>query len=207
MNKIYFKKIVAREWLIFLSALIIGIIFSDIAYFMNASEYIIPRGNLYQSLRYRYQENQSQIVIPRKELDKILDKNNPFDKFDKRKSDKKFNPSTARPLQETEKINSNSFISYSEFNKILNDNSRRKQFYDSITATDYDLGDFNTFENEITKPTFYSGLLKLFEHLFSKWFWLSTLFSILFFYILLQFIRSIYFSIRLLVKNHSDGVN
>jgi hypothetical protein len=171
MNKTHLKKIIAREWLILLSTLIVGIIFTDIIFFMNSSEYIIPRKNLYESLKYEYKESN------------------------------RFDPTTARPMKDlgqAQNIKPTSFISYSEFNNILSNNSRRKQFYDSIRASDYDLGDYETFEREVTKPTFYSGLSKLFDHLFSKWYWFSTLLSLLIPYIGLQFIRSVYYSVRLL---------
>ena len=86
-----------------------------------------------------------------------------------------------------------------EFNNILNDNSLRKFFYDSI-STKYDIGDYYAFEKRVAQPTIYLGFVELYNHLFSRWYWLSTLFSILIPYLILRLIRSIYYSIRLLTK-------
>jgi hypothetical protein len=37
MDKTKLKKIIAREWLIFLTAFVIGIIIKDVLYFMNSN--------------------------------------------------------------------------------------------------------------------------------------------------------------------------
>jgi hypothetical protein len=185
MIQIPYKKVIAREWLLFLTATFIGINFSAIVFFNDSSEYIIHRKKLYESL----------IRI-----------GNPLNRFDVK---------TAIPIDEDipesqnlqskhrkydDIVDSKPLISYTDFSNILNDNSRRKLFYDSISAK-YDLGEYGYFESRIAQPRFYSGYVKLFDHLFSRWFWLSTLFSLLLPYLIIQLIRSIYYSIRTLIKN------
>ena len=57
MDIIHLKKIIAREWLILLIAILIGIILSVFLFFIGSSEYLVHRRNLYESLNYKYQEN------------------------------------------------------------------------------------------------------------------------------------------------------
>jgi len=198
MNNTKLKKIIAREWLIFLVAMFIGVNLSVILYFTDSSDYISHRKNLYESLRYEYQKNKLWIK------DGIILKN-PYDQFDDLKNFRKKYPeyndlddsTLVRKLSSKYIMKTLPYISYNEFTKILDDKSKRKKFYDSASAN-YDLGSYETFKREVTKPTFYSGFSKLFDHLFIKWFWFSTLISLLIPYIGLQLLRSIFYSIRLL---------
>jgi len=242
MNKTNFKKIIAREWLIFLIAIFIGIIITDYLYFMDSTEYLIHRKNFYQIFKRMNKQydfsafnkgkdwieklpNKSQSIKTSKKYDNILDKNNSKSKFD---------PSTAKPWEKDSIVPSNIYDqfnkealiteiqnfrnkypmyndlddsalvsklvipTYTEFNKKLIDNSERELIYDFLSV-DNDLGNYKSFENKVNKPTFFSGLSRLFNHLFSKRFWFSTLFSILIFYFVFQFMRSVYYSIKLLV--------
>lgn len=53
-----------------------------------------------------------------------------------------------------------------------------------------------------TNYTFYKGITDLIEHLSSKWHWGKTLFSILIPYFIIQIIRSIYYSLKILLTKN-----
>ena len=194
MNNIHLKKIIAREWLISLVAIFIGIIFSVYAFFIDSSEYLHYRKNLYETL------------VPPWEKDEII-LDNPYDQFDDLHNFRKKYPqynnlddsTILSKLLSKNSVKSIPLISYTEFNKLLDDKSKRKIFYDSISAK-YDIGDYITFENKVSQPTFYTGLSKLMKHLFSHRYWLDTLLSLLIPYLIFQFVRSVYYSIITLFK-------
>lgn len=62
---------------------------------------------------------------------------------------------------------------------------------------------FSTIVYFMDKPnyTFSTGLIDLMEHLSSKWYWGKTLLSILVPYFIVQIIRSIYYSLKILLAN------
>ncbi len=234
------KKIIAREWLILLLAIFIGIIYTVIVFFMNSKEYQQHRRDLYKSLNHQYYVDKYTKKIKLLDLNKSPDEYRNINKSKKKNNDIVGNTSAFEALHfisdlryfrieypQYDDLNDSTlasklaikypniygdwpnkvkqyllpslFITYTKFSKIMNDNTERKIFYDSV-KTQYDLGDFASFESKIAKPTFFYGLLRLFNHLFSRWYWLSTLFSLLIPYLIIQFIRLTYFSIKVLLK-------
>jgi hypothetical protein len=204
MNFNHYKKIIAREWLTFLIAIFTGIIFSVIIYFNDSSEYIKQRESLYESLKYDFDQFDEKTAIP--ELQIYRSKK--YHKYDDIISDSALAaelanryPDSYGYLPDKVKQNNkhNSFINYTEFSNILDDGLKRKLFFDSLKAKS-DFGEYAYFENKVVRPKFYSGFLKLRDHLFSRRYWLCTFFSLLLPYLIFQFIRSIYYSIKTLIK-------
>ncbi|MEW6196767.1 MAG: hypothetical protein AB1521_16595 [Bacteroidota bacterium] len=204
MNMTKYKRIIAREWLIFLIAIIVGVIFSVIVYFKDSSDYLSNRDFLYHSLKYEYKENKRYHDIP--ELKGIINRFSRYYLFEDDSSivsklAVKY-PDEYEYLPKKIKLSDSlfSFMSFTEFSKIIDDESSRKLFYDTIRTNSH-LGNYEKFENEYIPETFYDRLLRLHDHLFSSYYKYSTLFSLLVPYLLFQLLRSIYYSIKSLLKN------
>ncbi len=201
MNIVKVKKIIAKEWLIFLIAIVIGIIISDFAYFTDSNKNLKPW-----------------------QKDKIIS-DNPFDQFDERISKTELH-NFRQKYPEYNDLDDSTLINkliakYREGKdaKIEVDNKSKQklpdwwvketapvEYMDSIepnkTNKEFDPSTAKPFVEvqQQSKPSFFSGLSKLFRQLFSSLYWFSTLFSILIPYLTFQLFRSIYYSLKILRK-------
>lgn len=206
MNMTKYKRIIAREWLIFLIAIIVGIVFSVLLYFKDTSNYHSSRDFLYYSIKGEYKKNKRYREIP--ELKNVINRFSRYYLFEDDSSivgklAKKYPDEFNYLLKKIKQSDSSfSFISYVEFSKMLDNQSSRKKFYDTVQTNHY-LGYYEDFEAKYVQESFYSRLTRLKEYLISSWYWFDTLLSILLPYFIFQLLRSIYYSLKMLLKNKS----
>ncbi len=204
MNLTKHKRLIAKEWLIFLIAIIGGLFFSLFFYFKDTSNYQSKRDYLYISLKYEYQKTKHNLDIPelknlklRFHHDKIFWNDSSFVIYLATKYPDEFGylPSKIKKSDSTF-----SYISYAKFIMLLENHSSRKMFYDTCSVRD-ELPDYESFEKEYNPETLYSRLSRLQDKLFNSHYWKNTFFSLLMPYIIVLLLRSIYFSIKILFKN------
>lgn len=118
MDAIKWKKIIAREWLIFLTALFIGIIFSVLLFFLDSttkSEETIRIGNWWKNDPIVFDEK-----ISTSELQKFrqkypqyndLDDSTLINKLKAKYAKREFDPSTAKPFVEVKQEYNPTFFS------------------------------------------------------------------------------------------------
>jgi hypothetical protein len=184
------KKIIAREWLILVSSILVGSILIPITYFQKPSDpdYMRVRKRLYEGLIAKRHFDPSTAVLV-----------NPFDAFDRLKVEylsPKFDLGDGFVLDIDTSVHLGTF---EEFSKNLDDSHRRKVLYDSLSIK-YDIESYETFESHISPSSMFSGFPKFFNHLFSKHYWFNTWLAVLLPYLVFQIFRSIIFSIKVLRK-------
>lgn len=206
-------KIIAREWIIFVCSLIVGIVYTVFVYYPISDDYMIIRKRLYEGLKGQYDRTITLPDLPPlpEELElkakeskhpKLLEssENNSIVKIEDKSRIKLnyFLPSSIpsfEPIIDTS-VHLGTFV---EFSASLDDKSKRRSFYDSISVK-FDVGDFATYESKISPPSVFSVFPKFFKHLFSKWYWFDAWLSICMPYIFFQFLRSIIYSIKVLIN-------
>ena len=167
------KGILAREWLLFIGSLTVGMVCTFLIYFMNSADFMSKRIILYDAATKHYKEEQ----ILRTSI--LEDKK--WGSY-RKVSDEEIAADTSHPLG-----------TFASFCSNLDDPIKRKKFYDSV-STYFDIGDYQAFQQKVLAPSLSDRLSKFWNHLFSKSYWIQTWLAIAFPFLLIQSVRSIVYS-------------
>jgi hypothetical protein len=203
------KTTIAREWLILICAIAVGIIYTVILFFPPSSEYLKIRRSLYDGLRTKYDTfdpSTAKLYIPRTSgaVNKRIPPPPIFedDSISKSKTIVRKKVRYLFPLEDSFEPDIDTSIhlgTFESFSQNLDSYPQRKHFYDTISIK-YDIGDYETFKINISSPPIFSSFPKFYRHLFAKWYWFDTWMSVLLPYILFQLMRSIFLSVKTLIS-------